>query len=174
MRICPYAKKSVTCSTDKTYDCSVCGFYELKEFKETKIIEGLTASEILEKFEEPSFIMRICYRIINWYQDTKLNIYAFFQRGKRGWAYSDTWDFDHYIAKVISSGLRYYKKDMHGHPDDFTEKRWEKVIDNIIFAFDYHINERGEKGIVVSTRRDTARYTLGKKQFIKYLDFLWD
>ena len=173
MRQCPFAKKNVKCSTDKTYDCSICYFYESKEIKETKIIEGLTASEILKEFKDPNCIMYAYYRIINWYQDLKLNIYAFFQRGKRGWAYSDTWSFDNYLSKVISEGVSHLKKNTCGRPPHLSEKKWDIILDDIVFAFDYNYKKMYEISIK-STDEDLRREKKGMKLFIKYFNNLWD
>ncbi len=49
-------------------------------------------------------------------------IYWFFQRGFRGYADNDTWDFDLYLAKVITGGLKQLKKYHHGCPSDIYAK----------------------------------------------------
>lgn len=36
-----------------------------------------------------------------------LNVKSFIQRGNRGWADSDTWDFDYYLSKVIAEGIQH-------------------------------------------------------------------
>lgn len=41
---------------------------------------------------------------------------AFWQRGRRGWADNDTWDFNIYLSGVLAGGLLYLVDNAHGHP----------------------------------------------------------
>jgi len=40
------------------------------------------------------------------------------QRATRGWANSDTWSFDGYIAKVIADALAYFAENLHSAPPE--------------------------------------------------------
>lgn len=43
-------------------------------------------------------------------------IKKFVQRGTRGWADEDTWNFDYYLSRVVGEGLQHIKKYCHGRP----------------------------------------------------------
>lgn len=43
----------------------------------------------------------------------------FFIRGRRGWAPSDTWGLDHYIAQILAEALPYLAEHKHGWPAEF-------------------------------------------------------
>jgi hypothetical protein len=104
----------------------------------------------------------------------------FIQRGIRGWANEDTWDFDIYLAKIISEGITYLKKNKSGIPCDLAEKyddekalkERDKRLDKIIDAFKFHL-------IWVElnrslTKEEYKKYQEGLKLFIKYMGDLWD
>ena len=61
----------------------------------------------------------------------------FIQRGKRGWADCDTWNFDTYIARVIKEGTEYLLEHQHGYPSGLTDKKWREILKEIVWAFDY-------------------------------------
>lgn len=76
--------------------------------------------------------------------EIRLAITTFIQRGKRGWAVSDTWGFDSYLSKVIYESLKHFKKHKNGYPStmnpdtgeyDYDEKRWEFILDELIWTF---------------------------------------
>jgi hypothetical protein len=75
------------------------------------------------------------YRIQGYLKEIPLMIKTFFQRGKRGWANSDTWNFDYYLAKVISEGVLHLYKCQHGHPSDLTEEKWQGILLEIVYTF---------------------------------------
>jgi len=90
----------------------------------------------------------------NWLYDRPLKIKSFIQRGFRGWSNEDTWDFDIYLAKVITEGIKHLKKVHHGCPSDIYEKyrinnkltqkqkdklakkEWKTILDIIIRGFE--------------------------------------
>ncbi|HRR49441.1 MAG TPA: hypothetical protein P5293_05755, partial [Bacteroidales bacterium] len=62
---------------------------------------------------------------------------AFFVRGRRGWAHIDTWNLDHYLARVIRDSIQNLKDTMPGVPSLVdTEEEWNKILDHIIWTFD--------------------------------------
>lgn len=96
-----------------------------------------------------------CFYI--WWNRVKIipfYIESFFQRGLRGWADCDTWEFDLYLAKVISQGVKHLKKYDNGIPSniynkykdrkDLTQKQkdalaikeWKAILNNIIDGFE--------------------------------------
>jgi len=70
----------------------------------------------------------------------------FCQRGKRGYCDRDAWGLNSHLAMVTKEGLIYLRKNLHGCPGDYVTgeendfekgmKKWESVIDEMIFAFD--------------------------------------
>ena len=74
----------------------------------------------------------------------------FIQRGTRGYSDEDLWDFDLYLAKIISTGLEQFKKSNHGIPcdihdkyptnDELATKEWDCCIDAMIYSFKMHID----------------------------------
>ena len=72
-------------------------------------------------------------------------IYWFFQRGKRGYADEDTWQFCDYLSEVICGGLKQLKKYKHGIPStinpktgkySYNERRWNKILAKMIYTFE--------------------------------------
>lgn len=56
----------------------------------------------------------------------------FYQRGKRGYADCDLWNFDTYLEKVLSKGLRDFARNSSGYPDSFdTFENWQIQLNNI-------------------------------------------
>ena len=51
---------------------------------------------------------------------------TFIQRGRRGWAVEDTWNFDHYLAKVIAEGVEYLREHNHGYQT--SDDHWQKTV----------------------------------------------
>lgn len=68
----------------------------------------------------------------------------FIQRGRRGYADCDTWSFDHYLSKVIASGLRDLGTRCYGCPDKYfdSEKKddecwkWREKLHSIASVFE--------------------------------------
>jgi hypothetical protein len=87
-----------------------------------------------DKFGECWWWIR--YGIWSWISDRPRIVKSFFQRGKKGWADSDTWSFDMYLAKVIRDGLIHFKKDLISLPHDLTKEQWELILNDIVFTFD--------------------------------------
>jgi len=80
------------------------------------------------------------------------NVIGFIQRGKRGWAVSDTWELGTYLAEVIHGSVSHLNKTKHGYPStlnpmtgdyDFDMKRWQYILNEIIWTFDVAKNIGG-------------------------------
>ena len=57
---------------------------------------------------------------------------GFFQRGWRGYADHDVWSFDHYVAGVMSAGLKRLAANHCGYPTAFLPDyptRWEHTLE---------------------------------------------
>lgn len=123
---------------------------------------------------------------------------AFIQRGKRGWANRDTWNFDYFLADVIVGGVKYLKKTQHGHPSALTQKQWDKILNEITWTFKtakkisdgdvFYIDvEEYDKlarqwkkkmygGITLKllTKKECMKYERGFNLFKKHFFSLWD
>ena len=135
------------------------------------------------------------WRLIRFPSGIKLAIKTFIQRGKRGWATGDTWDFDCYLAKVVSEGLIHLRKMQHGHPCDLTIKEWKHMLKEMIWTFETANKIANGDFIYIPTaqwtltaynrlKTDTSWKVLSKSQsqrfekgfglFKKYFFSLWD
>ena len=121
-------------------------------------------------------------------------IYWFFQRGYRGYGDNDTWDFDLYLAEVISKGLKQLKKYNHGCPgeicnkykdrkdltqkekDDLAVKEWNTILDIIIRGFELVPELFENKYFYNKKLREGAEYEIERAfDFLKKYYFnLWD
>jgi len=97
-------------------------------------------------------------------------IYWFFQRGYRGFGDNDTWDFDYYLATVISKGLKHLKKYYHGYEPT------KKEFDIMIKGFEANL-----KLMDNNFRPDSKDYAILQVKFHKgmellerYFNNLWD
>jgi hypothetical protein len=112
----------------------------------------------------------------------------------------DTWSMDHTLAPIILPMLVQLKATNHGYPADLTEKKWNSIMDEMIWAFEqkcrddwesdyYEYRELGleEEGkaddlfgwkLVWEDREGQKahqkRMTNGFKLFGKYYENLWD
>lgn len=118
----------------------------------------------------------------------------FFQRGFRGYGDNDTWDFDVYLAEVISKGLKQLKKYHHGCPSeiydkyrkrkDLTQKQkdklavkeWHTCMDIIIRGFEIVPELFEEKVFKNKKLKEGLEYEFerGMDYFKKYYFNLWD
>lgn len=153
---------------------------------------------ILTKFKRIWWWLR--YGIKNKIENTPLRIKTFIQRGKRGWANSDTWGFDYYLAKVISEGVHHLKENTHSMPNNLTEGQWIDILNKITYTFElaYRISsdelyliknkkqrDKWEKILEISnkefgnndrcmTNKEIREYEEGWKLFRHYFYNLWD
>lgn len=83
-------------------------------------------------------------------RDTYNKIKWFIQRGKRGYADCDIWNFSGYLSNILVNGLKELKDQVHGHPisidcshhtvdiegESKGTKKWKKIIDKMIWTFE--------------------------------------
>jgi len=115
----------------------------------------------------------------NYVSSIPLKIKSFIQRGKRGWADEDTWDFDDYLTDIIIGGMSHLKKYIHGYP--YTKKvrslrEWKRILQKIIKGFkaykkacDYTKTNTKEK-----FDKQMKKFNEGMKLFVKYYGAFWD
>jgi len=116
----------------------------------------------------------------NFLTDLKWKIPNLIHRAYYGWGKADTWDFDYYLAKIISEGITYLKKDKSGIPCDLAEKYDDKTaiikrderLDKMIRAFKLHLIWVDRDRVL--TEEEEKEYQEGLELFIKYMGDLWD
>jgi len=115
-----------------------------------------------------------------WFRGIK----GFYQRGKRGYADSDIWDFDMYLCRIIPPALRILIDKSTGCPPDLYDEgaegnechRWEEALEMMAQGFEAARYIRDSD--CVSTDKDyqdtmTRMYT-GLELFKKYFFHLGD
>jgi len=173
-----------------------------KILKEEKITKSINYKKLMtdlieydKKHPVKIYFRNLKYRICNFIEDIPFYIKRFYQRGKRGWAESDTWNFDYYLSKVISEGVKHLQKTVHGCPTNLTFKEWKQILSKISYTFEitkkvsngereYIDNKRmreklrkiykNDKNVNVITEKEILRYKEGWKLFQKYYCNLWD
>ena len=107
---------------------------------------------------------------VNYLDMLPRRIYWFFQRGYRGFGDNDTWDFDNYLATVISQGLKQIKKYHHG------AEPTKKELDIMIKGFEANLkiqelnfDPQSNKVIILK-----LKFNRGMELFKKYFNYLWD
>lgn len=63
------------------------------------------------------------------------------ERAQKGWSKYDVWDFDCYLAKVISEGLEFLSKNHMSHPYDVTPEEWSEKLAYISKCFKQYLEE---------------------------------
>jgi hypothetical protein len=97
-------------------------------------------------------------------------IYWFFQRGFRGYGDNDTWDFDHYLATIISQGLKELKKYYHG--SEPTKKELDIIIKGFeanLKMIDGNLNPKSKEYLILK-----LKFHRGMILLEKYFNYLWD
>lgn len=89
----------------------------------------------------------------------------FFQRGWRGYSDNDVWNFDSYLAKVISKGCKQLAKEKHGYPSDLTPEKWEEILNEISKNFEEYIK---------IIELEEGYETISQEEFSKKLDKMFD
>lgn len=158
-------------------------YYSIKELQEEH-----EKNCIFVKFFEEIYYMFL--RFIN-------NIRQFIKEGKwkiqrmnKGWATCDTWDISSYISTVLIGLLKDFKKDNMSVPIHFSEKQWEKIIDNIIYTFTIEKEIANQETMILKksqdkkltehldikilTTKEIQKYNKGWEYFRKYFQCLWN
>lgn len=106
----------------------------------------------------------------------------------------DTWNMDHTLALIIHPMLVQLKATTHGYPSNLTEERWNKILDEIIWAFEQKMDEDwtdqyygplvdDSKGFMGQDfewvdqdglKKHQERMTQGFRLFGRYYENLWD
>jgi hypothetical protein len=132
----------------------------------------------------------IVYRFLRWriYRpivDIPSNIKYFIQRGIRGYSDRDVWDFNDYLAGVISGGTRKLAKDPIGHPVSLdSAEEWSNMLTRIASAFETFPKEidlwvEDCKSMGPDNARAAEEVRMKKTEegmllFVKYFAAMWD
>lgn len=110
--------------------------------------------------------LKDCYRYVK----------AFIQRGRRGYADSDLWEFDYYLAKVIGNGIGDLAKISHGYSDKFsTFEEYADMLNEMSAGFlsytdEFDLLELADKEAALALKKLKKSLAL----FKKYFQSLWD
>lgn len=71
-------------------------------------------------------------------------IKSFIQRGRRGYADEDLWDFHRYLSGIIPPAVRHLKENIYGCPHELYDQsrvndechKWESILEEIAQGFD--------------------------------------
>lgn len=108
---------------------------------------------------------------------------------KRGFDDTETWNLAATLGRWLLPRLKRYKKIQNGTPFNLTEKKWDHILDNIIWfvnelAYHKEIDKIEakllSKDVSIKDFNDHAMYTeyknkyeKCKQQFMDYLEDLW-
>ena len=82
------------------------------------------------------------WRIYYKYYDVKRWVISTYQRMRYGVSDSECWSLDWTLTNFILPRLKHFKKiNVHTHPPDITPERWEEILDELIWTFEYMHDE---------------------------------
>ena len=84
----------------------------------------------------------------------------------------DTWSMDHTLAHIVLPMLVQLKATNHGYPANLTEKKWDSIMSEMIWAFGQKCADDWELNDDHAARQE--RMTNGFKLFGEYYENLWD
>ncbi|MGD2071865.1 MAG: hypothetical protein PVG65_00040 [Candidatus Thorarchaeota archaeon] len=131
----------------------------------------------------------LIYNLPDTPKDISREIKWFIQRGRRGWSDRDSWSIDWWLAEIMPSILKALKKSKQGTPFScfsnpqkthhskyemkVADRRWNKILDNIIYTFETANNILDNHWIYSSTK---DYYTKNAKEYRKcmsHLEFIY-
>ena len=99
----------------------------------------------------------------------------------------DTWSMDCTLAMIIHPMLVQLKATQHGHPSTLTEQEWDKILDEMVWAFGHKSKEMdaadmcadkcdsyGDPVCMACINETQERLTNAFALFGKYYEQLWD
>ncbi len=88
---------------------------------------------------------------------------------ENGFDSSETWNLDVTIVQFTLPRLKYFSENLVGYPSELTEKKWKKILDNIIWSFENYLKEETE----IPDKKSLKKYQKGFDLFGKYLTGMW-
>ena len=106
---------------------------------------------------------------------TKLRFWSrpirfWFQRRRRGWDDSVTWNLDQQVAAWLAPRLRRFRELNYGFPYGSTPESWDAELDEMIWAAEWYAKYAYETGC---DPQDRERAMKGLKQVMERLPELW-
>ena len=98
------------------------------------------------------------------------------QLKKFGFSDTETWGLDSVICMFILPRLIRFREIGAGYPGGLTAEKWDAILGQMIFAFDWSLNfeEEKYKGLTDKEKKDNwLRYQVGMDQFAKWFRDLW-
>lgn len=141
-----------------------------------KMIVGVAdirkGKKLQDLYDERNIYADIYYSIYRFYHNILTipkELYWFYQRGKRGYADCDVWDFDSYLRSIIIPGLKSLKKRAHGEPS-------KKEYDIMIRGFESNQKMEDLRYDIHNKKYIIAKINFhkGMQLFSQYFNHLWD
>jgi hypothetical protein len=103
---------------------------EIEWYKTNKFFDNL--------IDKIPYGWRIYYR----YYDVKRWFISTYQKIRYGVSDQECWSLDCTITRFILPRLKHFKKiNVHSHPADLTPEKWEEILDEMIWTFEYLDND---------------------------------
>lgn len=62
---------------------------------------------------------------------------CFWERGTKGYCFRDLWSFDSWLSKTIARGLKEFRQNCCGYPNDIDDwDKWMAVLDEMAECFE--------------------------------------
>ena len=110
------------------------------------------------------------FRPLRWHERAWRKVRYWWQRRTRGFSDDVTWSLDAEIAKFIAPRLKRFKELNNGFPGQLTSEKWDEILDEMIWAFEFHASEES------SWNQDSELYKRaqkGLKLFGYWFPHLW-
>jgi hypothetical protein len=94
----------------------------------------------------------------------------------RGFSDEETWSLDSVVADFILPRLKRFREINNGYPDSMTEKEWNAILDDMIFAFEWNQTCESEENEQLTESQQAAswkRHEKGLQLFAQYFRHLW-
>uniref|UniRef100_A0A6M3JJ25 Uncharacterized protein n=1 Tax=viral metagenome TaxID=1070528 RepID=A0A6M3JJ25_9ZZZZ len=117
----------------------------------------------------------IYYAILGFLRNIPARVWAFLQRGRRGYADRDLWHLAGYLSGWLPEALDTYARDTHSYPGDMTESEWTSMVHAMADGFRAHrrlmdddYGEEAEREMLMERARG------GLRLFAEWFADLWD
>ena len=91
------------------------------------------------------------------------------QRKETGFDDTETWSLKTTIAKFVLPRLKWFKERHFDNPWDITFEKWDEILDNMIFSFEYYAKDEWKP----ISDEDFKKVEEGMKLFGEYYGDLW-
>jgi len=93
------------------------------------------------------------------------------QRKKLGFDDRDLWSLDHTIVKFVLPRLIRFREVASGYPGNLTEKKWNKILDQMIYSMKAICDEW--ENTAIGAQDEEKKINRGLYLFGKYFRGLW-